>query len=170
MLAHLVSSIATVAGCAALAVCLMFLARRIYQNREPENDLLERVDSILPQTQCAQCGYAGCSPYAQAIVADPTVPLNLCPPGGEDVAVALGQLLGRETTLPDSEMSLSAIAAIDEENCIGCGRCHPVCPVDAIVGAEDYVHTVLTKHCTGCELCVLECPVDCISMSEPDVD
>ncbi|MDJ0709755.1 MAG: electron transport complex subunit RsxB [Woeseiaceae bacterium] len=127
-----------------------------------EGGLVEQVNELLPQTQCAQCGYPGCRPYAVAVV-DENAPINLCPPGGEDTIQRLARLLGREA-IPLVEAAAPAVAVIDEPACIGCFHCRNACPVDAIVGAHHFMHTVITDECTGCELCVAPCPVDCIAM------
>lgn len=130
--------------------------------------LVDRIDALLPQTQCTKCGYPGCRPYATAIV-EGRADINQCPPGGAAGVARLAALLGR-TALPlnpanGSEQPLAA-ALIDEGLCIGCTLCIQACPVDAIVGAGKLMHTVLLEHCTGCELCVPPCPVDCIEMVE----
>jgi electron transport complex protein RnfB len=125
-----------------------------------------QIDALLPQTQCTRCGYQGCLPYAQAI-ASGEAQINQCPPGGTETIVALAALLGREPLPLDREFGTEAaptVAFIDEEKCIGCTKCLPPCPVDAIVGAPRVMHTVIAELCTGCELCVAPCPVDCISM------
>ena len=126
--------------------------------------LVEEVNSLLPQTQCAQCGYVGCRPYAEAIVAGDAA-INLCPPGGDETVRRLAAKLGREV-LPLAEQPRydRAVASIDESLCIGCTHCRSACPVDAIVGAHQLMHTIIEAECTGCELCVAPCPVDCISM------
>ena len=117
-----------------------------------------------PQTQCAQCGYPGCRPYAEAIAAD-QAPINLCPPGGDDTIRHLAGLLGKDVVaLAEESAFLSAVAVIDESLCIGCTHCRSACPVDAIVGAHQLMHTIIASECTGCELCIEPCPVDCISM------
>jgi electron transport complex protein RnfB len=124
------------------------------------------IDRLLPQTQCTRCGYQGCLPYAQAI-ASGEARINQCPPGGTETILALADLLGREPLPLDRERGTEAaptVAFIDEETCIGCTKCLPPCPVDAIVGAPRVMHTVIAELCTGCELCVAPCPVDCISM------
>jgi electron transport complex protein RnfB len=127
-------------------------------------ELVEQVNELLPQTQCAQCGYSGCRPYAQAIV-DDGVTINLCPPGGDDTIRRLATLLGTDVLpLAEKQALERAVAVIDESLCIGCMHCRNACPVDAIVGAHQLMHTVIQKECTGCELCVAPCPVDCISM------
>ena len=124
------------------------------------------IDALLPQTQCTRCGYAGCHPYAEAI-ADGLAAINQCPPGGAATIDALAMLLKR-APLPLNPVNgvegPELVAQIDEEACIGCARCLPPCPVDAIVGASKQMHTVLLALCTGCELCVAPCPVDCIAM------
>jgi Na+-translocating ferredoxin:NAD+ oxidoreductase subunit B len=126
----------------------------------------EEIDALLPQTQCTRCGYAGCRPYAEAI-ARGEAEINQCPPGGAATIVALARLTCREP-LPlnpaNGDETPHRVARIDEIRCIGCAKCLPPCPVDAIVGAPRYMHTVLTELCTGCELCVAPCPVDCIEM------
>lgn len=126
--------------------------------------ITEKVNDLLPQTQCAQCGYPGCRPYAEAVVSGEAT-INLCPPGGDDTIRRLAALLGTET-LPLAEPAAleRAVAVIDETLCIGCLHCRNACPVDAIIGAHQLMHTVIQDECTGCELCVAPCPVDCISM------
>jgi len=126
--------------------------------------LIEQVNRLLPQTQCAQCGYAGCRPYAIAIV-DDNAPINLCPPGGDATVQRIGALLGREVLpLATEPQARPTVAIIDESRCIGCTHCRNACPVDAIIGAHQLMHTVIQSECTGCELCVAPCPVDCIGM------
>ena len=125
--------------------------------------IVERINELLPQTQCAQCGYAGCRPYAQAIAADDAA-INLCPPGGEDTVQRLAELLGRDPIPLAEAMPVASVAIIEESLCIGCTHCRDACPVDAITGAHQFMHTVIAAECTGCELCVARCPVDCISM------
>jgi electron transport complex protein RnfB len=129
-------------------------------------DLAARIDDLLPQTQCTRCGYAGCLPYAEAIAAG-AAPINQCPPGGQATIEALATLLGRpplELNPANGVEGPARVAFIDESRCIGCARCLPPCPVDAIVGAAKFMHTVLAERCTGCELCLAPCPVDCIEM------
>lgn len=124
------------------------------------------IDALLPQTQCTRCGYTGCRPYAEAI-ANGTAQINQCPPGGSSTIAALAQLLQR-SVLPlnpaNGVEGPALVAQIDEGACIGCAKCLPPCPVDAIVGARKQMHTVISALCTGCELCVAPCPVDCIKM------
>ena len=133
------------------------------------SDLVERVNDLLPQTQCAQCGYPGCRPYAEAI-ATGEAPINQCPPGGEAGIKALADLLGVDP-LPlnpeNGEEALPTVAVIDEATCIGCTLCIQACPVDAIIGAPRLMHTVIESECTGCDLCLPPCPVDCIDVVPP---
>ena len=128
--------------------------------------LADRIDALLPQTQCTKCGYDGCRPYADAI-ADGAAPINRCPPGGDEGIAALSALLDTPILPLDLERGEPGpllIARIDESHCIGCTLCIQACPVDAIVGANKHMHTVLADWCTGCDLCVAPCPVDCIQM------
>ncbi len=128
--------------------------------------LVDKIDAILPQTQCGQCGYPGCKPYAQAI-ASGEADINQCPPGGDPGVRALADLLGVEPKPLNAEHGApkpKSVAVIDENVCIGCTLCMQACPVDAILGAAKHMHTVIASECTGCELCVAPCPVDCISM------
>jgi Na+-translocating ferredoxin:NAD+ oxidoreductase subunit B len=130
------------------------------------DQLVDQIDALLPQTQCTRCGYDGCRPYAQALADDATA-LNRCPPGGTAGIHALAALLGRPVLPLDPACGSEAdpgVAWIDPEACIGCARCLPACPVDAIIGAQRYLHTVLERDCNGCELCIASCPVDCIVM------
>ncbi len=147
-------------GCVT-ALLLVTFAKRF---RSEPDEIVNRVNALLPQTQCAQCGYPGCRPYAEAVIAGEAI--NRCPPGGDDTIQALANLLGREVvpldeTLPPIE---PAIAVIREDECIGCTLCIVACPVDAIVGAPQLMHTVIEDRCTGCDLCREPCPVDCIDL------
>jgi electron transport complex protein RnfB len=130
------------------------------------NPIADQINDILPQTQCGQCGYPGCRPYAEAIVDGAAI--NKCPPGGEAGIQALADLLDMEPIPLDEEhgeeKATVAVAYIREAECIGCTKCIQACPVDAILGAAKQMHTVIVSECTGCDLCVEPCPVDCIDM------
>jgi len=128
--------------------------------------LSARIDSVLPQTQCRQCGYSGCRPYADAIACG-SAGINRCPPGGEEVIRELARMTEEPAMPLDPACGASnppSVAAIDEDLCIGCTLCIQACPVDAIAGALKLMHTVIAAECTGCGLCIPPCPVDCISM------
>jgi electron transport complex protein RnfB len=132
-------------------------------------DLTERLDRILPQTQCGQCGYAGCRPYAEAMAAG-EADIDRCPPGGDAGARALARVLGVQAKPFDrsrGEHKPAQVALIVEADCIGCTKCIQACPVDAIIGGAKHMHTVIEPLCTGCELCVPACPVDCIVLVAP---
>ncbi|CAI8199519.1 MAG: Electron transport complex subunit RsxB [Glaciecola sp. HTCC2999] len=127
--------------------------------------LVEQIDAILPQTQCGQCGYPGCKPYAEAIANGDEI--NKCPPGGEATIKQLADLMGVEPKPLDGDHGvedIKKVAYIREAECIGCTKCIQACPVDAIIGASKQMHTVIIDECTGCDLCVAPCPVDCIDM------
>ena len=128
--------------------------------------LIARIDAILPQTQCGQCGFPGCKPYATAI-AEGRADINQCPPGGDTGVRALADLMGMEYKPLNAENGVEkpkSVAFIDEATCIGCTLCIQACPVDAILGAAKHMHTIIASECTGCELCLAPCPVDCIIM------
>ena len=129
------------------------------------NPIVDQINEILPQTQCGQCGYPGCRPYAEAIANGDAI--NKCPPGGQATVNALADLLDMEPQTLDAgadEVPVTRIAYIREAECIGCTKCLQACPVDAILGAAKQMHTVLADECTGCDLCVDPCPVECIEM------
>lgn len=139
---------------------------------------IARIDACLPQTQCGLCDHAdGCLPYAVAIVID-NEPYNKCVPGGQPVTDAIAQIINQDSsdTQPlnaepskwpidvSSQRPVEVRAVIREDDCIGCTKCIPACPVDAIVGTGKHMHTIFTDLCTGCELCIAPCPVDCIDL------
>lgn len=127
--------------------------------------VVDKIDAILPQTQCGQCGYPGCRPYAEAI-ARGDADINQCAPGGEAGIQALADLLDREPKPLSAEHGTvkptKTVVTIDEQVCIGCTLCIQACPVDAILGSAKHMHTVISEECTGCDLCIPVCPVDCI--------
>ena len=132
----------------------------------PHDSLAEKIDAALPQTQCTRCGYPDCRAYAQAIASQQAA-INQCPPGGQEGVARLAAITGQaeQPLNPDHGVQAPrAVAVIDEDWCIGCTLCQPVCPTDAIVGGNKLMHTVIERHCTGCELCIPACPVDCIRM------
>jgi len=155
--------LAIIALAAVLGLLLGIAAVALRVERDP---MVEKINALLPQTQCGQCGYPGCLPYAQAIAAE-QADINQCPPGGERCIRSLAELLGREFKALDPERGeekQAAVALVDESRCIGCTICIQACPVDAIVGAAQMMHTIINSECTGCELCIAPCPVDCIDM------
>jgi len=146
-----------------LGSALGFAAQRL---KGDSDSLVDEIDQLLPQTQCAQCGYPGCRPYAHAIAYD-RAPINQCPPGGDATIHSLADLLQREFVPLNADFGVESdalIAVIREDECIGCTLCIKACPVDAIVGAAKLMHTVIVDQCTGCELCIPPCPVDCIDL------
>lgn len=155
----------TMVGLAAAAGAAVALAARRTSN--DADRLIDEIDALLPQTQCGRCTFTGCRPYATAL-ANGEADIDQCPPGGDATAVALAKLLGREARPVDPRFgrvpTRPAVAWIDEAACIGCVKCIQACPVDAIVGASRFMHTVIAAQCTGCELCIPPCPVDCITM------
>jgi electron transport complex protein RnfB len=160
----MLAAVVMLAGLALALTALLLAAARLV----PDDDggAVTQVERLLPRIQCAQCGYPGCRPYAAAIVAG-EADINRCPPGGLETIRRIAELLGRDAPPLDTsrgQASLQRIALIDEQDCVGCNLCARACPVDAIVGVPQMMHTVLSTHCTGCELCLAPCPVDCISM------
>ena len=134
------------------------------------DDITEKINSILPQTQCGKCDFSGCKPYANAIV-EGKADINQCPPGGKTGILKIARLLKVEYKPLNESHGVSKpreIAIIEEDKCIGCTLCILACPVDAILGASKSMHTVISEECTGCELCIEPCPVDCIKMETPD--
>ncbi|MCP8464399.1 electron transport complex subunit RsxB [Pseudomonas sp. ZM23] len=153
--------------CLASGALLGYAAVRLRVNGDP---VAEQINALLPQTQCGQCGYAGCRPYAQAIADGDAI--NKCPPGGAATITAIAELLDVEPLALDAaEEPPPRVAYIREPECIGCTKCIQACPVDAIVGAARQMHTVIADECTGCDLCLEPCPVDCIEMRDlpPDI-
>lgn len=148
---------------AAFGAVLGFAAIRFKVEGDP---LVDQIDELLPQTQCGQCGYPGCRPYAQAIADGDAI--NKCPPGGHTTIASLANLLDVEAPALDEEhgeeSDVKKVAFIREDECIGCTKCIQACPVDAILGAAKQMHTVIASECTGCDLCVEPCPVDCIDL------
>lgn len=159
----MITALVTIVVLAALAG----LATVATANHAETSPLVERLDALLPQTQCRRCTFAGCRPYAEAM-AQGAADINQCPPGGERTMNALARLMGVQPKPVGKEYGsvpdIPTVAFIDEAACIGCTKCIQACPVDAIVGASRYMHTVIAAECTGCELCIPPCPVDCIVM------
>ena len=158
--------LAVLALCALFAACGLLLGYSAQRFKVEGDPLADQIDALLPQTQCGQCNYPGCRPYAEAI-AKGEADINLCPPGGEDGVKALADLLGVDPKPLNAEQGPpkpKSLAVIDEQRCIGCTLCIQACPVDAILGAAKFMHTVIASECTGCELCLPPCPVDCIDM------
>jgi len=147
------------------AVFGMILGFAAVHFKVDEDPVVDQIDNILPQTQCGQCSYPGCRPYAEAIANGDEI--NKCPPGGEATIHALAELLGRDFVALDEEHGEEKgkrVALIREDECIGCTKCIQACPMDAILGAAKHMHTVIADECTGCDLCIEPCPVDCIDM------
>lgn len=170
MLAAITANPLLAALLALLALGLVFGALLGYASvrfKVEGNPLAEQINHLLPQTQCGQCGYPGCKPYAEAIADGDAI--NKCPPGGQETIDALADLLDVESQPLDAEHGeekAPRVAYIREDECIGCTKCIQACPVDAILGAAKVMHTVIADECTGCDLCVEPCPVDCIDMVE----
>lgn len=160
----LISALIALGGLSVLfGAILGFAAVKFKVEGDP---IVERIDALLPQTQCGQCGHPGCRPYAQAISQGEAI--NKCPPGGQATINALADLLDVEAPNLDEEhgehLDVKRVAFIREDECIGCTKCIQACPMDAILGAAKHMHTVIADECTGCDLCVEPCPVDCIDM------
>ncbi|KLV10748.1 MULTISPECIES: electron transport complex subunit RsxB [Photobacterium] len=157
----IIAVIAIAVLAAIFGLILGFASVRFKVEADP---IVEQIDAILPQTQCGQCGYPGCRPYAEAIANGDDI--NKCPPGGQPTIEKLADLMGIEVQemAHDPEKSIKKVAFIHEDMCIGCTKCIQACPVDAIVGGTKALHTVIKEECTGCDLCVAPCPTDCIEM------
>lgn len=157
----LIAIIALVLLAAVFGAVLGFASIKFKVEADP---IVDQIDGILPQTQCGQCGYPGCRPYAEAIANGDAI--NKCPPGGQATIEKLADLMGVEVedSAHDAEKSIKKVAFIHEDMCIGCTKCIQACPVDAIVGGTKALHTVIKDECTGCDLCVAPCPTDCIEM------
>lgn len=160
----MIEAVLSMSGMAlAAGIGLGFAAKKFHVEGDP---LADKLEEVLPSSNCGNCGFPGCRPYAEALVSSSgngTIGINLCTPGGEQTVKAIAALLGVEPVA----MALGrppGVAYIDEENCIGCTACIKACPVDAIVGANKQSHTVIVDWCTDCEACIEPCPVDCISM------
>ncbi|MGF1720197.1 electron transport complex subunit RsxB [Vibrio kyushuensis] len=161
MITIVIAVIALVSLAALFGALLGFASIKFKVKADP---IVEQIDSILPQTQCGQCGYPGCRPYAEAIANGDKI--NKCPPGGQATIEKLADLMGveAEESAHDLEEAIKTVAYIHEDMCIGCTKCIQACPVDAIVGGTKALHTVIKDECTGCDLCVAPCPTDCIEM------
>lgn len=147
-----------------LAGTILGYAASHFHSNNDSDPLVDTIDNILPQSQCAQCGYPGCRPYAEAIAKGDAI--NKCIPGGEPLMLKLAEIMAIEPQYINSETSATSperhVVYINESDCIGCTKCAKICPVDAIVGANKLMHTVISDLCTGCDLCISPCPTDCI--------
>lgn len=161
MSAIMIAVLVLAALAAVFGAILGFASIRFKVDADP---IVDQIDEILPQTQCGQCGYPYCRPYAEAIAGGDAI--NKCPPGGQATIEKLADLMGVEATdsAHDLENNVKTVAFIHEDMCIGCTKCIQACPVDAIVGGTKALHTVIKDECTGCDLCVAPCPTDCIEM------
>ncbi|MDT9587524.1 MAG: electron transport complex subunit RsxB [Candidatus Arsenophonus melophagi] len=146
-------------------ICGFILGFSCMRFKVTDDLIVDKIDNILPQSQCCQCGYLGCRPYAEAIIKSSEM-IDKCTPGGEEVTLKIAELLNVELKTIDNKKLITEqqVAFIDETNCIGCTKCIKACPVDAIVGTRRSVHTVITDLCTGCDLCIAPCPTNCITM------
>ncbi len=157
----LIYAVLALGGLALVAGIILAIATRVFHVEG--NPIATQIENLLPQTQCGQCGYPGCKPYANA-VAKGDVAINHCVPGGERTMVSIAELMGVEPKAVAEDAAEPMVAFIREDECIGCTLCIKACPVDVIIGAPKHYHTVIADHCTGCNLCLEPCPVDCIDM------
>lgn len=131
------------------------------------DSIIKKINDMLPQSQCAQCGYAGCHPYAKAII-NQNEKINKCIPGGSELSLKIAELLHLDKNVEEisihNQPILYTTVKIDEKNCVGCAKCASFCPVDAIIGAPNFIHTVVQKFCTGCNICLSHCPTNCIKI------
>ncbi len=149
----------------ALGLSLGIAAKYLKVESDP---LVERVEALMPGSQCGQCGFPGCRPAAEAVVSG-TAPVTLCPPGGSALVEQLAKLLGVDVDLSQTKDAEPMVARVSEDTCTGCTRCFKVCPTDAIVGAPKQIHAVVADACIGCEKCVAVCPTECLQMHPIDV-
>ncbi|QIQ41723.1 MAG: RnfABCDGE type electron transport complex subunit B [Buchnera aphidicola (Microlophium carnosum)] len=150
-----------------LGIVLSFASYKFQLQKDPA---IEIVNTLLPQSQCAQCGYSGCYPYAKAIVKN-SEKINKCIPGGTDLVLEIANVLNLENPqenliVNNNQKQKYTTVQIDEKNCVGCSKCAIFCPVDAIVGAPNFMHTVLEEFCTGCNICLSHCPTNCIKIKK----
>jgi Na+-translocating ferredoxin:NAD+ oxidoreductase subunit B len=149
----------------ALGLSLGIAAKYLKVESDP---LVERVEALMPGSQCGQCGFPGCRPAAEAVVLG-AAPVTLCPPGGSALVEQLAKLLGVDVDLSQTKDAEPMVARVSEDTCTGCTRCFKVCPTDAIVGAPKQIHAVVADACIGCEKCVAVCPTECLQMHPIDV-